>query len=136
MKSSLSQIFHIFSCPNRRKRRQFELSGKSIPLLFASLGRACGRDEQCGTRAPFAAEENNPRNILNDHLLLEIFSMMIFPSNTIKNSSVIALDYINTAKNLANQFTKGLFTNCGRQCIYGTELETHVSPSIAVSYNM
>jgi hypothetical protein len=29
----VSQIFHISSCPNTRKRRQFELSGKPIPLL-------------------------------------------------------------------------------------------------------
>jgi hypothetical protein len=32
MKSSLSQIFHISSCPNRRKRRQFELSGMDWKL--------------------------------------------------------------------------------------------------------
>jgi hypothetical protein len=37
----------------------------------------------------------------------------------LRNISVITLDYINTAKNLADQ--------CGRQCIYGTGLETHMS---------
>ena len=48
----------------------------------------------------------------------------------LRNSGVIALDYVQTAKNLANQFTKGLFTKCDRQCIYGIGLKTHVSHSI------
>ena len=45
----------------------------------------------------------------------------------LRNSGVIALDYVQTAKNLTDQFTKGLFTECDRQCTYGIGLETHVS---------
>ena len=52
----------------------------------------------------------------------------------LRNSGVIALDYVQTAKNLADQFTKGLFTECDRQCIYGIGLETPVSQSILVTY--
>ena len=35
----------------------------------------------------------------------------------LRNSGVIALDYVEMAKNLANQFTKGSFTEYDRQCI-------------------
>ena len=52
----------------------------------------------------------------------------------LRNSGVIALDYVQTAKNLADQFTKGSFTKCDRQCIYRIGLETHVSHSIVVTY--
>ena len=54
----------------------------------------------------------------------------------LRNSGVIALDYVQTAKNLTDQFTKGLFTECDRQCICGIGLETHVSHSIVETCSM
>ena len=42
------------------------------------------------------------------------------------NSRVIALDYVHTSKNLADQFTKGLSRKCDRWCIEGDGLETHL----------
>jgi hypothetical protein len=41
----------------------------------------------------------------------------------LKNTDVIALDYIHTTKNLS-------------ECIYGPELETHMSPSMVVTCYM
>ena len=41
-----------------------------------------------------------------------------------RNSGVIALDYIQTAKNLANERA---ITDCDRKCIEGDGYETHVS---------
>jgi hypothetical protein len=43
----------------------------------------------------------------------------------LRNSRVIALDYIHTTKNLADQFTKGLSHNV-RRCVEGVGLETHL----------
>ncbi|RCV04520.1 hypothetical protein SETIT_1G007500v2 [Setaria italica] len=50
MKSSLSQIFHISSCPNRRKRRQFELSGKSMQEILLNLKEIVLRSNLYGVR--------------------------------------------------------------------------------------
>jgi hypothetical protein len=52
----------------------------------------------------------------------------------LRNSGVIALNYVQTAKNLVDQFTKISFTKCDRQCIYGIGLETHMSYSIVETY--
>ena len=42
-----------------------------------------------------------------------------------KNSGVIVLDYIQTSKNLADPFTKGLSRNMIDKCIEGDGYETH-----------
>jgi hypothetical protein len=51
----------------------------------------------------------------------------------LRNTSVIALDYIHTSKNLADQFTKGLSRIVIDNASIGTGLETHVSFSIVVT---
>ena len=42
-----------------------------------------------------------------------------------RNSGVIALDYIHTSRNLADPFTKGLSRNVIEKCIEGDGYETH-----------
>ena len=44
-----------------------------------------------------------------------------------RHSGVIALDYIQTSKNLADPFTKGLSRNMIDKCIEGDGYETHMS---------
>jgi hypothetical protein len=44
----------------------------------------------------------------------------------LRNSRVIALDYVHTSKNLADQFTKGLSRNVIDGGIEGDGLETHL----------
>jgi hypothetical protein len=43
----------------------------------------------------------------------------------LRNSGVIALDYVNTSKNLANQFTKGL----SRNVVEGASRELGLRPT-------
>jgi hypothetical protein len=45
----------------------------------------------------------------------------------LKNSGVITLDYVQTAKNLADPFTKGVIKEHDRPCIKGDGFETHMS---------
>jgi ATP phosphoribosyltransferase regulatory subunit HisZ len=51
----------------------------------------------------------------------------------LRNTSVIALDYINTAKNLADQFTKGLSRNVIDNASMELGLRPHMSLSIVVT---
>jgi hypothetical protein len=51
----------------------------------------------------------------------------------LRNTGVIALDYIHTSKNMAESIYKWFITYCDRSCIYGIRLETHVSLSIVVT---
>ena len=53
----------------------------------------------------------------------------------LRNSGVIALDYVHTSNNLADQFTKGLSRN-DRKCIERDGFETHLKFTIVVTCSM
>src|SRR6266542_3696399 len=54
----------------------------------------------------------------------------------LRNSGVIALDYIQTARNLLDPFTKGFFTKCDRRRIKRDGYETHMRIAIVVTQPM
>jgi hypothetical protein len=52
----------------------------------------------------------------------------------LRNSGVIASDFVHTSKNITYQFTKRTITQCDRQCIEWDGLETRMKSIEVVSY--
>ena len=54
----------------------------------------------------------------------------------LRNSGVIALDYVHTSNNLADQFTKGLSRNVIESASRDMGLRPHLKFTIVVTYSM